>query len=73
MAKRKKEVTMLVTVSVPRWLTAAQARKEVASLIRHQAFWGHRNADWDEIAEHNFKVKRVGPNKYVPKDTSCRN
>lgn len=30
--KRKKEVTMTVTVSVPSWLTAAQARREVRSL-----------------------------------------
>ncbi len=61
MAKRKKEVTMQVTVSVPRWLTAAQARKEVASLIRHQAFWGHRSPDYDEISEYNLKLKRIGP------------
>lgn len=61
MARRKKEVTMLVTVSVPRWLTAAQARKEVRSLIQHQAFWGHMHPEHDEISEYNLKVKRVGP------------
>jgi len=65
MAKRKKEITMLVTVSVPQWLTAAQARREVMSLIRHQAFWGHRNPEYDEISEYNFKVKRVGPVRRV--------
>ncbi len=60
-ARRKKEVTMQVTVSVPRWLTAAQARKEVASLIRHQAFWGHTHpVHYDEISEYNLKLKRIG-------------
>lgn len=52
---------MVVTVSVPRWLTAAQARKEVRSLIQHQAFWGHRSPEWDEISEYNLKLKRIGP------------
>lgn len=63
MGKRKKQVTMSVTVSVPHWLTAAQARKEVRSLIQYQAFWGHwdRLAGNDEIDKHNFKVVAVGP------------
>lgn len=64
MRRRKKDVTMLVTVSVPKWLTAAQARREVGSLIRHQAFWGTRGGDafgYDEISDHNLKLKRVGP------------
>jgi len=58
--KRKKVVTMVVQISVPTWLTAAQARREVGSLIRHQAFWGHRSgASLDEIDESNLKLKTV--------------
>jgi hypothetical protein len=42
MPKRKK-ITMLVTVSVNSAMTAAEARREVRSLISHQANWF-----WDE-------------------------
>ncbi len=60
MAKRKR-VTMQVTVTCPSWLTAAQARKEVRSLIQHQAHFGHKSPDmvFDEIDEYNFKVLAV--------------
>jgi len=66
--KRKKQVTMTVTVSVPKWLTAAQARKEVASLIRHQAFWGHQPppsapAGSEEISEYSLKLVSTAPVK----------
>jgi len=64
MSARKKVVSMVVEVSVPAWLTAAQARKEVRSLIQHQAFHGHMGRNhahelWDEIGEGNFKVRAV--------------
>lgn len=60
---KKKTVKMLVEVSVPAWLTATQARKEVRSLIQHQAFWGHNGGryGYDEISEYNFKVRAVRP------------
>lgn len=60
MARKRKLVTMTVTVSCPTWLTAAQARKEVKTLINDQAFWGHINpGTYDEIMEHNFKARSV--------------
>jgi hypothetical protein len=37
--RRRKRVTMLVTVTVNQALTAAEARREVRSLINHQAGW----------------------------------
>lgn len=46
MAKKRKQFTMLVTVSVPRDMTAAEARREVRSLITHQANWA---ADYDDV------------------------
>jgi len=58
-----KTVTMLVEVRCPVWLTAAQARREVRTLINEQTFYGchalSRSGDWDEIGDHNFRAKRV--------------
>ena len=51
MAKRKK-ITMLVTVSVPADMTAADARREVRTLVTHQCNW---KADSDDV-----KAIRVG-------------
>lgn len=60
MARKRKLVTMTVTVSCPTWLTAAQARKEVKTLINDQAFWGHWNyGTYDEICESNFRARSV--------------
>lgn len=56
--RRRKEVTMKVTVSVPRWMTAAQARREVRSLINHQANWLDHGPNFEEVV---VKAKNVGP------------
>lgn len=63
--KTRKRIRMVVEVSCPTWLTAAQARKEVKSLIQHQAFWGHTGGRMimDEITEYNFKCIAVRPNR----------
>lgn len=68
MAKTRKRIRMVVEVSCPKWLTAAQARREVKSLIQHQAFFGHATYErpgvpypGDEIGEHNFKFIGVRP------------
>lgn len=64
--KKRKRIRMVVEVSCPVWLTAAQARKEVKALINHQAFWGHHNPgraisfNEIEIAENNFRAMKVG-------------
>ena len=39
MTARRKRVTMTVTVSCPPDMSAAEARREVRSLITHQANW----------------------------------
>ncbi len=58
MARKRKTVRMLVEVSVPVGLPAAQARKEVRSLINDQCeFNGYVPGTFDEI---NMKVKRIG-------------
>lgn len=63
MTKKRKLVTMLVTVSCAKELTAAQARKEVRSLINEQAFWGHylENEPDGQVSENNFRASKVGP------------
>jgi hypothetical protein len=61
MTAKLKTVTMQVTVSCPKWLTAAQARKEVRSLINDEAFWGHcdpTGAAW-EICSDNFRAVKI--------------
>ncbi len=50
MMKTRKRLTMLVTVSVPVAMTAAQARKEVKTLITHQANWSAYHEDVKAIA-----------------------
>lgn len=52
MSKTRKKVTMLVTVSVPVAMTAAQARREVRTLITDQC-----NYSADEGDVKALKVK----------------
>lgn len=62
---RKKVIRLVVEISAPRWLTKAEAKREVRALINDQSFYGtrERNPDgWrigDEIDESNFRAKRV--------------
>lgn len=71
MAKRKR-LTMLVTVSVPDDLTAAEARREVRTLINHQSGWLSR------LEEGDVKAISVKPVKtehvtFHPVTISTRN
>lgn len=60
MPKTRKTIDLVVTVSVPTWLSRRQAAKEVRSLINEQAFWGHRKpGTFDEIDDHNFRARKV--------------
>lgn len=64
-----KKIRMIVEVTCPDWLTAAQARREVRTLINEQCFFGHRNHslfadghfELDEIDSLNFRAKAVRP------------
>lgn len=53
-AKRRKLVTMRVTVSVPRSMNARDARREARFLI-------NTGAGWATFAGEALKVKRVAP------------
>ena len=46
MASKRKRITMTVTVSVPADMSAADARREVKTLITHQSNW---SADCDDV------------------------
>ena len=60
MTARRKTITMTVTVSVPSWLTAMQARKEVRTLINESTVWGHVKPDgFDSIDHGDIKVRKV--------------
>lgn len=53
MSKRRKTVTMLVTVSVPVDMPAWEARREVRTLINEQSNW---SGEWDQ---GDVKVRRL--------------
>ncbi len=50
---KRKRITMLVTVSVPAEMTAAEARREVRSLVNEMTTWA---ADFDEIVAVSVKA-----------------
>lgn len=57
---KKKTYDLVVTVSVPHWLSRRQAAKEVRALINDQAFWGHREpGTFNEIDNTNFRARKV--------------
>lgn len=60
MAQRK-QLTMEVTVSVPSWMTAAQARREVRTLVNQQCNYlssGPMELGWPEV---DVKARAVRP------------
>jgi hypothetical protein len=68
MMARRKQVTMTITVSVPDWLTATDARREVRAVL--QGYTGHKSLFFvgggerhlDDFGTGNgIRVRRVGP------------
>lgn len=58
MAHSLKPVSMIVTASVPTWMTAAQARREVRTLINEQCnFLSHG----PNLADVQVKARSVAP------------
>lgn len=55
--RTRKKITMLLTVSVPINMSAAQARKEVRTLVTDQCNWA---AEFDEV-----KAIRCAPYRKV--------
>lgn len=66
MKKTRKTVQMTVTVTVPAWMTAAQARREVRTLVNHQSNYmdgGYdaRSGDWREVHDKTVRARSVRP------------
>lgn len=56
MARRRKRVTMLLTVTVPAWCTAAQARREVRNMLNSSNNWELTGPDYQEGRLRAVKV-----------------
>ncbi len=60
MTKRRKEVVMQVTVTVPAWCTAAQARREVRAMLNSSNNWELSGPDFQE---GRLRAVKVAPGK----------
>ena len=62
--KSRKRITMTVTVSVPHWLSAADARREVRTLINEQCNYldgiYDRHERYHEIHGKTLRAVKVG-------------
>ncbi len=65
MTRRRKQVQMTLTVSVPHWLTAAEARREIRSRIDHQAAFmagKYAGETWHDLYPPNdVKTRSIKP------------
>lgn len=65
---RRKTLTVQVEITVPSWMTAAEARREVRTLINHQANYmsgrwsgSDLRSEWLEVHEKTVRARRVSP------------
>lgn len=58
MTKTRKRVTMTVTVSVPADRTAAEARREVKTLVREQCFYSMDDGELKLVGVRPNSTKR---------------
>lgn len=56
---KRKSVLMTVMASVPAWMTAGQARREVRTLINHQSNWMSHGPDLQEVDESTVRAAAV--------------
>jgi len=59
MSKTRKRVTMQVTVSVPTWMTAREARREVRTLINEQCNYMSLGQDDQQVDPDTVRAVRV--------------
>jgi hypothetical protein len=57
--KRRKHIKMTVTLSVPHWMTAAWARREVRELVNNQCNYLSSGPDYEEFYVRASKVAPV--------------
>ncbi len=61
MASRRKTITMLLTITVPRDMSATEARREVKTLVNEQCFYS------SFVDEGDIKVRGCRPAKKMGK------
>lgn len=61
--RKRKSVTMTVTASVPGWMTAAQARREIRSRINHGAGYLSHGPNFEEV---EVRASAVTPYREQP-------
>lgn len=57
----RRVIGMTVYVSVPSWMTSAEARREVRTLIEDQSNYMTHGPDGQEVHEGTVKVRRMAP------------
>ena len=57
MAKKRKHIRMAVTVSVPHWMSASQARREVRTLVNDQSSYMSHGPNYEEPTVKARKVE----------------
>lgn len=62
MADRKR-MTLKVTISFPAWMTAAEARREVRTILNNQTNYLSHGPDWQEVDERTVRAVSVKPEK----------
>lgn len=63
MANRKR-TTLKVEITFPAWMTAAEARREIRTLINNQTNWLDHGPDYQDVDERTIRavsVKRHTP------------
>lgn len=64
MGRKRRQITMTVTISVPDCFTPAEARKEVRSLVKdHNLYHGGKYDDRDNWIEFDVGQISVKPGK----------
>lgn len=58
MAAKRKTLTLLVTISVPHWCSAAQARRETRDMLNCENLWWLNGPDGQE---GRLRAKSVRP------------
>lgn len=58
MAKRRK-ITVEVTVTFPDWMTVAEAKREVRTLINNQSNYLDHGPDFQDVHEKTIRASKV--------------
>lgn len=55
----RKQIKMTVTVSAPSWMTQAQARREVRTLINEQRNYMSEGPDFQDLDQDDIRVRGI--------------